>query len=445
MNNQKSKSYLALLSLSMLSCVHAATDSALLDLLVSNNVITSEQAGTIETTESGLIDSALLSLLVSNGAITQEQAFGLKNTTQSAPATAPLAPAPAAEQPSFIVKAKDKAVDSITISGRIHAQMDYLSTDYGNAASPDDELNLFLRRLYLGVSADIGPKVTGSLTATFGSNADGDGKLEKALVSFKLSDQHKLDLGFQKTPFGIEETTSSSKIPAVERSIATRYFTEQLDYGARHTGITLHGNYDSGVSFSLALTNPSQGVVASGSENDEIAIWARTSWAGEVSGAHLELGANGGWIPDQRVDGSTDLVWGVFARTQFEALRFDFEYLSGVFENATASGDAKPQALYLTSVFNLNPSINLVGRVSFLDADGGVGADISSTMRRAPENGAALFDTAEAYYIGADWLIKGNSIKLSFGYEWANYSDNLTGSQGDATINSVRSRLQLLF
>lgn len=438
------------LSLSLLSSLPAATNTALVDLLVQNGVLSTEQANTLERSEEAPVDPALLGLLVTNGTITQAEADGLQATPITAPvmvAAQPIQPAQPVAAPSVVVKAKEKAIESITITGRVHGQMDYLMTDYDNASSPDDELNLFLRRLYLGASAQLAKGVKADVIANFGIDFDGSSanNIEKGIVTIDVAQNHSLQVGYQKSPFVYEETTSSSKIPAVERSISTRYFTEQLNYGARHAGITFNGDYDSGVSFSLAVTNPRQSRAAARSVTDELAFWGRTSWSGELSGAKVEVGINGGVIPEQRVNGVTDYVYGAYTTVSFESLRVHLEYLSGILDAAAVGGDANPQGLTLTGMYKLNKSLELVGRVAYFDADGGVGADISTTFRRAPENGSALFDKAEAYYVGVNWFIIGNNLKLSAGYEFAEFSDNLTGSQGDASSSGFRSRLQFLF
>jgi hypothetical protein len=62
-------------------------------------------------------------------------------------------PAAAAAEKSFVVKTKEKAVESINISARVHGQLDALSTSYKLAADPGSESNLFRRRVCIGLSA----------------------------------------------------------------------------------------------------------------------------------------------------------------------------------------------------------------------------------------------------------------------------------------------------
>lgn len=417
-----------------------ASDPDLVNLLVQNGVLTSEQASALDTRDGATTDPQLLDALVASGAISAGQRANLASRSSSE-----ATPSDTASTRSPVVKPKEKVVDSLTLSGRIHLQGDFLQTDYAGASDPSDEKNLFLRRVYLGASADFTDRISGTLNANFGTDASGTAELEKAVIAYELSDEWTLAGGFQKAPFGFEETTSSSRLLTVERSIATRYFTEQIDYGGRFAGLFLDGDYDSGFYFSAAITNSDQGKVSSSSTNNELALWGRAGWKGEVGAGQLKIGVNGGRLEDQRVNGSTDFIWSAYANYKVSDFDFTFEYLGGTLEDTSGGSDANPVGLYLTGAWQLNPSFQLVGRVSTFDADGGVGADISDTFRRAPENGSALYDEAQAYYIGANWYITGNSLKLSAGYEFVEYEKNLTGQQGDAEADGFRTRLQLLF
>ncbi len=412
----------------------------LADLLIEKGLITeSEASGLKDTGDSNLVD-----LLVTKGIITSAEATAL-NATGPAQSSAPVAP-PATSDKQFAVKAKEKAVESITISGRLHGQLDALSTDYDSASDPGSETNLFLRRVYLGVTASFSDNLKAVFNANFANGAEGTGEVEKALVEYGFSDNHTFAAGFQKTPFGYEETTSSSKIKAVERSVATRYFTEQLDLGARHTGLFLEGEYDSGLYFGLAATDPEQNNLSASSSTDKVAYWGRVGWEGEVSGGDLDAGVAIARVPGTLNAGTTDTVWNAYAN--FSAGNFGImaELLGGNIESEGSNGgDAKPLGYTLQPVFMVNEDFEIVARYSHLDADGGIGADISSTFRRAPENGGAGFDDVTAYYIGGNWYIRGNTWKVSAGYEWAKFEDNLNGSQGDADVSGFRTRVQLLF
>jgi phosphate-selective porin len=417
----------------------ADSGRTLTQLLVEKGVITESEAATIGAqTPAGLVE-----LLVAKGIISSDEAASLEAPSRglvaSHPAPAPeAAPAPA----SPLVQAKEKVVEKLTVFGRVHGQWDLLSTDYDSAENPDTVNNLFLRRVYLGAKADFADGVSGTINGTFANGADGTSTLEKGIIEIELSPNHTLTAGYQKVFLGYEEVMSSSKIAAVERSVATRYFTEDLDMGARHTGVFLTGEYDSGIYFNLAATNSEANNVSGSSTTDAIALWAALGWQGDLAGGSLDAGVAAGRIPDTLVDGETDTVWDLYANFKTGNFNLLAEILGGKLGGA---GDAKPLSYTLTPSFKLSRQFELVGRFSHLDTDGGRGADISTVFRRAPENGGARFDDVSAYYLGGNWYIRGNALKLSAGYEWASFEDNLNGSQGDANVDGFRTRLQLHF
>ena len=52
--------------------------------------------------------------------------------------------------------------------------------------------------------------------------------IDGASVWYQFDDSFRLDIGQIKVPFGMEETTSSSKLKAIERSAVNRQFAESL-------------------------------------------------------------------------------------------------------------------------------------------------------------------------------------------------------------------------
>ena len=195
-----------------------STPSNLTELLVSKGILTSAEVNSLQRTDPST-ERALVDLLVDKGVITVAEANTLASTPAPALARAPdPTPAPSTEK-STLVKAKDKAVETLTISGRIQGQWDLLSTSYDNAPDPNSENNLFMRRLYLGAEAKFADNLKGYINMDLGNGAEGTSELEKAIIELGLSEHHTLTVGFQKVLYGYEEYTSSSKIKAVERSI----------------------------------------------------------------------------------------------------------------------------------------------------------------------------------------------------------------------------------
>ena len=89
-------------------------------------------------------------------------------------------------------------------------------------------------------------------------NSDSTVCIEGASVWYQFDDSFRLDIGQLKVPFGMEETTSSSKLKAIERSAVNRQFAETIKFNARHTGLFAKGSLDNGFSYNLALVNSGQ-------------------------------------------------------------------------------------------------------------------------------------------------------------------------------------------
>jgi len=140
------------------------------------------------------------------------------------------------------VKPKSKKVTELKFSGRIQGQLDAIESD-AQDGSKEDRNHFYFRRLFLGGHAKAGDNWGGDIVMDFAAspNSEGSGKgdqvfIDGASVWYKHSDALRVDLGQKKVPFGLEETSSSSKIKAIERSAVNRQFAEQLKFNARHTG-----------------------------------------------------------------------------------------------------------------------------------------------------------------------------------------------------------------
>ena len=112
--------------------------------------------------------------------------------------------------------------------------------------------------------------------------------------------------------------------------------------------------------------------------------------------------------------------------------------------------DADPWGFNLIPSYKVNDEWELVFRYSYFDGDKR-GIRPSDGIRRANNPGEiAAYDKAQALYFGFNYYLQGNDLKLSAGYEYADFSDQVssTGSSvhdDDAKVNGLRARLQLLF
>ncbi len=100
-------------------------------------------------------------------------------------------------------------------------------------------------------------------------------------------------VGYQKVPFGFQETTSSSKIKTIERSAANRFLADDIDFAGRHTGLHAKGTLGGGFSYAAAIVNGAQGegsrLLGTAQASNDLAAFGRVQWAGN----DLTLGVDG--------------------------------------------------------------------------------------------------------------------------------------------------------
>ena len=396
-------------------------------------------------------DRALLDVLVKNGFLTQDQAAAL---------------AEEAEGVEFSVKGKK--VEKIQFTGRLHVQYDNISVDddTSGVSDPSAVNSFILRRIYLGAKANLSDDWSGTIIARFNDN---EADLDKAVIT-KEHDYGKFDFGFRKVRFGFEENTSSSKIKSVERSLVTRYFAEsqntrRVGVGGRYIGIYAEGEYDHGkvgtFGYGAALTNGRRGGDDidddDGSDSNELGFYANAYLKTKIDELKIKTGLNFGYQPEGNtpVSGSKSevIAYNPYAEFMWGPFRVLGEFLGASIEDgAQGSGDdADPFGINFIPSFKINDEWELVFRYSYLDGDDR-GIRLSDGIRRANNpTGAPAYNEAQAFYFGFNWYLQGNDLKLSAGYELADFSDRLNGAGNeleggkDATAHAFRARLQLLF
>ena len=204
-------------------------------------------------------NDALLDLLVTKGVLTETEATAvaaeLKEEKKKSDGVA--------------FSAKGKETVKLRFNGRVHFQYDSLGMEENGADLPSSN-HFYFRRLRLGAKATLKNGLTAETVLNF---AEDDLSITKALASYKFSDAFTASLGYDKVPFGFQENYSSSKIKTIERSAANRFFADDIDFSATHTGFHAKGKFGSGFSYAAAIVNAAQGegsklLGASNADND---------------------------------------------------------------------------------------------------------------------------------------------------------------------------------
>lgn len=393
-------------------------------------------------------DRQTLDLLVSKGLITRAEADSIrKGDTKVTP--------------------KEKGVKSLKVSGRIQGQYEYIDNDE-DGADLSAKSSFLMRRIFLGAEADLGAGWKGELVADF-ANSKG-GYLEKVYISKKLDFgflNGEANFGYRKVDFAVEETTSSSKLLSVERSLATRYFAEgndgrKLGLAGRHTGIYWSGKVNTvdGLTYGLSVTgsynnNPTSLPANAG---NDLLYCANAAYAAKLDSVKIAVGANLAYTNGMNVDAfKPNRQGGVFGINPYVKASVDNldlwgEFLLANVEDGIKSGsstkDATPMGANLGAEYKFDagdlgkfaPTV----RLSWLDTDGR-GIKASDGVRDA--NAQTVYARGKSVYAGINWYIKGNDIKYQLGYEFAKLDGSPYGAStsGSANANAVRTQIQVLF
>lgn len=391
-------------------------------------------------------DKATLDLLVAKGVITRAEADGVSKKAVQ-------------------VSAKEKTTKSIKISGRLQMQYENINVDEtiaGVERSLVSQNNFLMRRIFLGMNADLGAGWSTEIVTDFMS--DKTNYIDKATVTKKVDWdylQGKLAFGFQKINFGLEENTSSSKLVTIERSLATRYFTEPassttMGIGARHVGVFWSGKIPqvNGLEYSLSLTNSYNNNAGKALNNaNDLMYAAGVSYKTNIDKAAIKVGSNFVYTNGLDVNNGgkhRDAV-GVNPYITFAwsglSVQSDFLLASvqdggmGNTQNSTPMG-VNVSAEYRFDIGELG-QIAPVVRYSWLDTDGR-GIKMGDAVRRS--NSGQTYNAGQSVYIGANWYVIGDSLKFQVGYEWAQLNDNIAQTVAQhSEANAVRAQIQVLF
>jgi phosphate-selective porin OprO/OprP len=357
------------------------------------------------------------------------------------------------------VKPKSKKVTELKFSGRIQGQWDGIESD--PSTDSEDRNHFYFRRLFLGGHAKAGDNWGGDIVMDFAAspNTEGSGKgdqvfIDGASVWYKHSDAFRVDLGQKKVPFGVEETTSSSKLKAIERSAVNRQFAETLKFNARHTGLFVKGKFDGGYSYDLAAVNSGQNHNSKDSklkdglynyEHNALSYFGRIQWADYETDIRKIFGVAAGVMATDPSTVADDLTaYNIFGSIGTGPFNLDVEYMTGNMGNQDHVGYSA-QASYAISNAPAG-SWELVYRYSTVE---GKGADdlvsAKEIVRRANFDKNADWEEVnelDQHYFGVNYLFNGHDAKLMVGYEMNELNE---ATQGQADMDGFRARVQFLF
>lgn len=343
------------------------------------------------------------------------------------------------------LKAKGKETVELRFNGRLQTQFDGLAMEENGSDLPSTS-HFYFRRLFLGAKAKLSNGVYAESVFNFAGN---DLSIDKAIIGHKFDNGVTGIAGYQKVPFGYEETTSSSKLQTIERSAINRFFADDIDFSARHMGLHAKGKLDNGLSYAWALVNGMQGegskLGGNSNRSNDIATYARLQWKED----NITLGIDGG-LQSNNYSQSFNKDGDYVAGKEFDVSAYT------AYANYTANG-INLLAEYFTGDLGSNGDINgfalrashrdgdfeKVIRYATAKADSFV-IDSDELIRRAPSGGSVtgIDNKIDSFYVGLNYYYS-KSVTLMAGYEMAE-SSNAAGDD-TADINGFRARIQVLW
>jgi phosphate-selective porin len=371
-------------------------------------------------------NDALLDLLVKKGVLSETEAIAVAVELEE-------------ENKGVSFSSKGKETVKLRFNGRMHFQYDSLDMD-DNGADQASTDHFYFRRLRLGAKAT---HENGLFAETVVDFAENDLSIDKAVAGYEFSDALTGSFGYQKVPFGFQETISSSKIKTIERSAANRFFADDIDFAGRHSGLFAKGDLGAGFSYSAALVNSAQGegskLMGASNASNDLAYFGRLQWNNDG----LTIGVDGGHQSNNYVADEDNLAapFDVTAFTgyvnyRFEGLDLLGEYFSGDLGN---QGDVDGYAL--RAAYKMG-KFEPVVRYSYIKADT-FEIDTDELIRRAPKGGTVDDGDNEidSFYVGLNYY-HNKSVSFMAGYEMAD-TDSATGDEVE--VDGFRARVQILW
>ena len=365
-------------------------------------------------------NDALLDLLVKKGVLTDAEATAVAAELKE-------------ENKGVTFSAKGKETVKLRFNGRMHFQYDSLDSEV-NGRDVASTNHFYFRRLRLGAKAT---HENGLFAETVVDFAENDLSIDKAVAGYEFSDVFTGMVGYQKVPFGFQETTSSSKIKTIERSAANRFLADDIDFAGRHTGLHAKGDLDGGFSYAAAIVNGAQGegsrLLGTAQASNDLAAFGRIQWSGD----DLTLGVDAGNQSNNAVVGQDVTAFTAYANYKFEGFDILGEWFSADMDDQE---DAEGYSLRVAYKFD---KFEPVFRYSHLKNDA-YEIDSDELIRRAPSEGATIDDDnneMDSYYFGLNYY-HNKAVSLMAGYEMAE-----TDSDGgdEVEIDGLRARLQVLW
>ena len=396
-------------------------------------------------------DKVLLETLVKKGMLTQQEAMQIAKE-------------------SVAVTPHVASTKTIKIYGGVQGWFKWADNSVESGTTDLERISGFeLKYVKVGVDADVGHGWTASLVMDFGSGSDNRNYLDKVVISKKVDIDYvngMLQIGLRKSNMGIEQITDDFGLLAIDRSIATNFFTQAGNtkagtmkcFGSRTVGVFWDGEIPQveglyyGAAITSEVTEGTSNVLNNINANSGLSYYLSVGYKNviDLNGAEFkyDLGLNMGYASKGFVNAtnSKSEVWGVnpylkltnggltVVAEMFYQNVEDGEHLG----NSSSPLGANVIVAYKFEMDNSLGALEPVVRFSYVSADAlGVAVTADKT--------SCYFNEAKTLYIGLNWYMT-NAIRTSIGYEHGWYNKGVVPADaGKLYNNTVLAQLQVIF
>ncbi len=358
----------------------------------------------------------------------------------------------------------DTKSNKVTLQLRMQAMYEYMDTNSHSRS----ETNMFdLRRCFFttraqynngwGVEATIDPTASNFFRASYIYK-----KLDTDFADVRI------DFGYSKPKFIYEEYLSGFNQYATERSIVNNFWCSSfnqrgcLGLGGFHTGIFTVAKINDikGLSFNGAITNPtSNDAFASKGQSASPALWAGVAYETLLSDTTTTFAFTTAYGDESNYQSYEDknqkgYIFQLnpsicFSRKDYRA-NLDFVWAK-VEKGKAGNATAHPFGVVAQFEYFIDtPDFGKVApvfRYAYLNG-GGRGFQANKIERHLKDDSLdTSYDEAHSLYLGVNWYILGNNLKLQIGYERLFYSGTPDGTTGRHRLheNALRILLQTQF
>lgn len=335
--------------------------------------------------------------------------------------------------------------DSVEFSGRLHPQFEYLesSLEGTNVDDPETTKRDFMRRVLAGVKVSLSDRTSFYYLTDL---SDRVVKNQVVRLEVKTDRRNKWHFGYQKAPFGFEDTTSSGSVKPIERSPNTRFWNDVLGLGTYHAGVYQYHDFGDDFQSIVGLTH---NVMGDSKIPDlfrgEVSLYGRLSKKGVTQSG---LGYHNGLdLAYQQNAEKGDMVGASFF-SNLSIAEYDVKIEATVGDIELASGKTAHAYGWHAQISRMfGERLEWVGRACQVNT-GGYQAKISSLIRKAPYSGFR-YQSIDSLYFGLNYYLQGNDLKLSAGYELGKGDDALSGlgplDSVEESVSGFRVRGQINF